>query len=390
MRNNKWMKKSLWLLCALLICAFALAGCVNQSTVVKTGETYEFTNPTKTVAQPDAGFVIDGVLDEEQYKSCNWLKLQNNQGGAGVDIAMTSFYGEKGMYIVYDISENSPIYVNPDRPTYLNSCIEMYFASSNAANMNSNEVFEIDMLPTGELSIRQRTGKDNWVNAATTDDIMAHLGATTKGGPVNSEECKGYNLELFIPWEYLDKVGLNASQMKQSFVYINPVHITSYSFEGTEAGTDRYWYAFATQLGSDGWNDIAQYFRFGKDGAIGTVPVKLEGGEHYTIIGNDSTVPGMQTTVQIKPDAGYGLTSILVPLLLHSPDTLAEQLILGGFLFLRLGQFHLGLGDQLAVSGDLRLGIGDLGAQNSNLTIQQFLFLAVILQIRRKGVDLIL
>ena len=311
MRKNKWMKTGLWMLCALLICAFALAGCVKTSTIKKTDKTYEFSNPTKSTAQPDAGFKIDGVLDEQQYQNCNWLKLQNTQG-AGVDIAMTSFYGEKGIYIVYDVSDNSPIYVNPDRATYLNSCIEMYLASSNATSMASNEVFEIDMLPTGELSIRQRTGKDNWVNAATTDDMMAVLGATTKGGPVNTEACKGYNLELFIPWEYLDKVGLDASQMKQNFIYINPVHITAYNYEGTESGTDRYWFSFATQLGSDGWNDIAQFFRFGKDGAIGTAPVELVQGAHYAITGNSSTIPGMQTTVQIKPEAGHTLTSIQV------------------------------------------------------------------------------
>ena len=312
MRNGKLMNRCLWLLSILLVCAFAFAGCEATTTTVKTDETYEFSNSDVVLAEPDEGFIIDGILDEQQYQNCNWLKLQNTQGGAGVDIAMTSFYGEKGMYIVYDISESSMIYVNPDRPTYMNSCIEMYLASSNAANMNSNEVFEIDMLPTGDLSIRQRTGKDNWVNAASTDDIMARLGATTKGGPVNTEECTGYNLELFIPWEFLDKTGLNASEMKQSFVYINPVHITSYNYEGTESGTDRYWYAFATQLGSDGWNDIAQYFRFGAEGVLGTVPVELTAGENCAIRGNDSVIPGMMTTIEIVPNAGYALNSILV------------------------------------------------------------------------------
>ena len=314
MQNRKLIKNYLWLLSILLVCVFVFAGCktIPTTTIVPPEETYAYNNPTKTLAEPDAGFVIDGVLDEPQYQNCNWLKLQNNQGGAGVDIAMTSYYGEKGIYIIYDVAENSMIYVNPDRPTYLNSCIEMYFASSNATSMSSNEVFEIDMLPTGELSVRQRTGKDNWVNVATTDDIMARLGATTKGGPVNTEACKGYNLELFIPWEYLDYVGLSADQMKQSYVYINPTHITSYNYEGTESGTDRYWYSFATQLGSDGWNDVAQFFRFGKDGAIGTAAVELEQGAHYTITGNDSVIPGVLTTVQIIPENGYALTSILV------------------------------------------------------------------------------
>ncbi len=297
----------------LAIAALAVWLIAFQDTkIVPAKDPYSYRNPAEVKAEPDEGFIIDGILDEAQYQNCNWLKLKNTQGGAGAELAMTSFYGENGMYIVYDITENAMIYVNPDRPSYLNSCIEMYLASSNASSMNSNEIFEIDMLPTGDLSVRQRTGKDNWVNAASTDDIMAHLGATTKGGPVNTEQCTGYYLELFIPWAYLDKVGIDAAAMQESFFYINPVHITSFNYEGTNASSDRYWYGFATQLGSDGWNDVSQFFRFGAKGVLGTVPVELKPGANYTISGNDSVIPGMMTVVEIKPDAGYALSSIII------------------------------------------------------------------------------
>ena len=297
----------------LAVAALVVWGLAGQGLqIIPATDAYSFENPQPVKAEPDAGFVIDGILDEAAYEGCNWLKLQNTQGGAGVNIAMTSFYGENGMYIVYDIDESGMIYVNPTRPSYMNSCIEMYLATSNASSMNSNEIFEIDMLPTGELIIRQRTGKDNWVNAASTDDIMARLGAATKGGPVNTPECKGYNLELFIPWAYLDKVGISAAQMKESFFYINPVHITSHSYEGINASSDRYWYGFATQLGSDGWNDVSQFFRFGEKGVLGTVPVDLRQGNHCTLTGNDSVIPGMMTTVEIVPEAGYALDSIMI------------------------------------------------------------------------------
>ena len=280
--------------------------------IVPADEAYGYVNPEKVKAEPDEGFVIDGVLDEPQYANCKWLKLRNSQGDSGVDLAMTSYYGENGMYILYDITEDGIIYVNPNRATYLNSCVEMYFASSNASNMDSNELFEIDMLPTGTLSVRQRTGKENWVNVASTDDVMARLGATTKGGPVNTEGCNGYYLELFMPWAYLEKLGVNITDKSQDYFYINPAHITSYNYDGTAAGSDRYWYAFATQLGGDGWNDVSQYFRFGATGIVGTVPVEMQQGANYTITGNDSVIPGMMTAVQITPNAGYAISSILV------------------------------------------------------------------------------
>ncbi|MBR5570083.1 MAG: hypothetical protein IKW10_04220 [Oscillospiraceae bacterium] len=292
---------------ALAVWLFAFQG----TQLIKADGKYGFSNAEKIKAEPDAGFVIDGILDEAQYQNSNWLKLKNTEGGAGVEVAATSYFGDNGLYIVFDITESSRIYFNPNRPTYLNSCIEMYLASSSVASMSSNQLLEIDMLPNGDLSIRQRTAKDNWVNVASTDDMMAMLGATTKGGPVNSEECTGYSLELFMPWVYLDKLGMNIAG-DQDFFYVNPVHITSYNYEGTESGTDRYWYSFATQLGGDGWNDVPQYFRLGAKGALGTVPVTLKTGANYTITGNDSVVTGMLTTVDIAPDAGYAISSILV------------------------------------------------------------------------------
>ena len=315
MEKSKKIKLIAVILTAALILgagALAMGMFVLQGTqLIQADGEYSFSNPEQIKAEPDAGFVIDGVLDEAQYQNSNWLKLKNTEGGAGVDVAATSYFGENGLYIVFDITESSRIYFNPNRPSYLNSCIEMYLASSDVASMSNNQILEIDMLPTGDLNIRQRTAKDNWVNVATTDDRMALLGATTKGGPVNSEECSGYTLELFMPWAYLKKLGMDIAD-SQDFFYVNPVHITSYNYDGTQSGTDRYWYSFATQLGGDGWNDVPQYFRFGANGALGTAPVKLSEGANYTITGNDSVITGMITNVDITPDAGYTLSSILV------------------------------------------------------------------------------
>ncbi len=315
MEKSKKIKLIAVILTAALILgagALAMGMFVFQGTqLIKADGEYSFSNPEQIKAEPDAGFVIDGVLDEAQYQNSNWLKLKNTEGGAGVDVAATSYFGENGLYIVFDITESSRIYFNPNRPSYLNSCIEMYLASSDVASMSNNQILEIDMLPTGDLNIRQRTAKDNWVNVASTDDMMAVLGATTKGGPVNSEECSGYTLELFMPWAYLKKLGMDIAD-SQDFFYVNPVHITSYNYDGTQSGTDRYWYSFATQLGGDGWNDVPQYFRFGANGALGTAPVKLSEGANYTITGNDSVITGMITNVDITPDAGYTLSSILV------------------------------------------------------------------------------
>jgi hypothetical protein len=118
---QKMSPKGMVLVLALAIFAGLLAvGCSNIREIPAEND-YVYVNPDETKAETDAGFVIDGVLDEEAYKNNNWLYLSNYEGGTGVEIAMTSYFGQKGMYFVFDVTENNPIYVNLDRPPYLNS-----------------------------------------------------------------------------------------------------------------------------------------------------------------------------------------------------------------------------------------------------------------------------
>lgn len=278
---------------------------------VPAADEYGYTNPIESKAETDEGIVIDGVLDEAVYQNSNWLYLHNDDGGNNVDIAMTSYYGEKGMYFVYDVTETVPIYVNLQRASYMNSCIEMYFAPSTVTSLKENSYFEVDMLPTGDMVFKKSNGKGGYVNVATTDDIMAHLGTTTKGGEVNTDSCYGYNLELFIPWDYMNWLGMDAQAMKNGFVYVDPAHITSFNLTGTDTSVDRYWYFFAQQQGA-GFSDVYQYFRFDGNGVLGTVPTTLTGDDHCTITGDKQVIPGMETTVTVTPESGYAINSIVV------------------------------------------------------------------------------
>lgn len=313
-RINKMASKSLILILALTILVTLCAvGCSEDGGVqtIFSEEEYTYINPDESKTDTDEGFVIDGVLDEEAYRSSNWLYLSNKEGGANVEIAMTSYFGEKGMYFIYDVTEGNPIYVNLSRASYLNSCIEMYLAPGTVNNMKGNSIFEIDLMPTGDMNFKKSNGKGGYVNVATTADLMAVLGATTKGGEVNTEDCYGYCLELFIPWEYMEKFDLDTDAMKEGFVYVDPAHITSFNYAGTNKDVDRYWYFFAQEHGAT-WNNVYQYFRFDGKGVQGAVPVELQSGEHYTIEGNPSVIPGMPTYVTVSPDTGFSLKSILI------------------------------------------------------------------------------
>ena len=306
------ISKSAMLMLALAILVVTLVGCATNFGIkeVKTDKKYTFTNPEPELAQPDAGFQIDGIADEEEYQNANWLYLSNNGEGNNVNIAATSYFGQQGMYFVFDVTESFPIYVNPNRSSVLNSGIELYLAPAGTQNDRENNFFEIDLQPTGNMVFKMTNGKWGYVDAKTTNDKMARLGATTKGGAVNTHDCYGYVLELFIPWDYLEWLGVDVAKMKDHAL-VNIAHITSFNYAGTNTDIDRYWYQFAEQIGAS-FNDVYRLYKFDKDGAVGTVPVTFISGEHYSISGQASVLSGKSATITVTPEAGYSITSVLV------------------------------------------------------------------------------
>ena len=305
------ISKSTLLMLTLVMLALILASC-NAIGVkeVPTDKKYTFTNPEPELAQPDAGFQIDGIADEEEYQNANWLYLSNNGEGNNVNIAATSYFGEQGMYFVFDVTESFPIYVNPNRSSVLNSGIELYLAPAGTKNDRENNFFEIDLQPTGNMVFKMTNGKWGYVDAKTTNDKMARLGATTKGGAVNTNDCYGYVLELFIPWDYLEWLGVDVAKM-EDHALVNIAHITSFNYAGTNTDIDRYWYQFAEQIGAS-FNDVYRLYKFDKDGAVGTIPVTFVDGENYSISGQASVLSGKSATITVTPEAGYSITSVLV------------------------------------------------------------------------------
>ena len=312
--KNVILKRALLVL-ALSALVISLAGCkailgFNSVKEVPTEKEYNFTNPEPELAKTDEGFKIDGIADEEAYKSAKWLYLSNDGEGNNVNISVTSHFGEQGMYFVFDVTESFPIYVNPDRSSVLNSGIEMYLAPSGTKNDRENNFFEIDLQPTGDMVFKMTNGKWGYVDVPTTNDKMARLGATTKGGEVNTNECYGYVLELFIPWDYLEWLGIDLDKMKDHAL-VNIAHITSFNYAGTNVDIDRYWYQFGEQLGAS-FNEVYRLYKFDANGAVGTVDLSFTQGEHYSISGQRSVLSGKSATVTVTPEAGYSITSVLI------------------------------------------------------------------------------
>lgn len=335
---NKKRKTAIVALLSVFAATTAFAACeaAKNITEVPTDKEYGYKNPDRVYAQPDEGFKIDGKADEAAYQNSTWVTLNNKNGTNTVDLSMTSHFGEKGMYFVYDVTENTPIYVNHDRASYINSGIEMYFAPNGVASMKNDHVYEIDIEADGKVTFKKTAGYGGqWVNVGTTSDIMAYAASNPKGGEINSGECYGYTLEFFIPWDYIEWLGMTPETMKEESVSVNPVHITSYNYNGTQYEVDRYWYSFATQLGGDGWDNVGQYFKFNKNGVVGAVPVTYAEGEHCTLSGADAVIPGLPLTVTVTPEKGYAVSSLTcnggecVKLLNYNKDGSATYTVTG-------------------------------------------------------------
>lgn len=306
------ISKRILLILALAMLVMSLVGCeaIGGVKEVPADKEYTFTNAEPERAQPDAGFKIDGIADEEAYQNAKWLYLTNDGEGNNVNIAITSHFGQQGMYFVFDVTESFPIYVNPNRSSVLNSGIELYLAPAGTQNPNENNFFEIDLQPDGNIVFKMSNGKWGYIDVKTTNDKMAQLGATAKGGEVNTDECCGYVLELFIPWDYLEWLDVDVAKMKDHAL-VNVAHITSFNYSGTNVDIDRYWYQFAEQIGAS-FTDVYRFYKFDENGAVGTIPITFVNGEHYSISGQASVLSGKSATITITPEAGYTVTSVLV------------------------------------------------------------------------------
>lgn len=202
------MKRSKKLISLALTAVFsvaALAGC--DDSLVPDENGYSFTNPGRGYETPDAGITLDGKPDEEiwQKKHFGSASRPDTSGDAVLNVA--AFAGEKGIYYAMDVDESLPVYVNPVREAYANTCVETYLALNNKSYPGMDGIFEMQLMPNGEYKVRQRTYFENWepffcVSAKATPQLKAQV-----KGEINTENSTGYTLEFFIPYLFFEELG---------------------------------------------------------------------------------------------------------------------------------------------------------------------------------------
>lgn len=312
------MKKATKIIASTLcagVMALGMAGCV-----VEDPNPYTFTNKPHPVAETDAGMNIDGKLDEARWTDENlrWLNgVDKPNSKQYADITFTTSYGSKGVYFAMKVEEHGTnIYVNPDRASWLNSCIEMYMGPVNDGE-GSSRLFEFDFMADG--SYQSKLNYNGWIGAQTTYERMPIIASVPLGGEVNTPECYGYNVEAFFPWTFLEFCGYdvkNEEEQNALVLGIDPVHIFSYNYAGTDEHADRLWSQWSKNYAPIRWQNPSTFFRFGKEGLIShKIIVNKTGAGRGTVAeksGLDYALSGVDTTFVIQTINGANVNKLIV------------------------------------------------------------------------------
>lgn len=307
------MKKIKFTLAAgVLALMCGMAGC---SDIVADPKPYPV--PTEPVAETDAGMTIDGKFDEARWTDTNlrWLNgVDKPNSKQSADITFTTSYGTKGVYFAMRVEEKGTnIWVNHDRASYMNSCIEMYMGPGE--DQDQYRLFEFDFMADGSYTSKFRYS--DWTEVKTASEIQPIVASQTIGGAVNTPECRGYTVEGFFPFDYLKFVGYDVSDPDNMVLGIGPVHIFSFNYNGTDTNVDRFWSQWPTEYipNFNMWNP-STFFKFGKNGLISyKFTVNQTGSGRGTVTeksGLDYVLAGVPVTFVARTVNGAEVTKLVV------------------------------------------------------------------------------
>ena len=283
------------LLCCSVVC-FAIA-CAKGSDYKFPD--YGYTNPDD-VENPDLdeGITLDGDLGED-FWSGKWFS-SSLQDQEDIWLEMTSRIGEKGVYFAFRVQDN-PVYATEEREAFNNSGVELYISTADGADTlnNATGAFEIDVNANGKTRISKWTAR---TNAYTSWPAKFYSAVQTQGGDVNTDECTGYTIEMYLPYLML---GLDE---KPEFVYANPTLIRSLAPD-KQAG--RLWYNFGMQNRNADWSVAKSWYQFSDNGLIAQDVVKDVTGGGSIVCGN-TVVAGDSLVIEVKPDDGYIATALRI------------------------------------------------------------------------------
>ena len=293
------MRKLLTALFSALLLLSA-AGCAAAG-VYEFGD-YTFTNPP---AGNDADFdydresvSIDGSLDDELWQNATFFETQYAPAAYTINMRFSAVLGDTGVYVAFD-TDDPQVYWSQGRSNSWNSGIEFYFAPYGRHSIDTS-AYEIPMSAGGTYFVRRCMNGETF--AAYPYEILLR---TSVRGEINTDNCEGYVLEAFIPYETLN---ITTPPFRAAF------HYALIRNDSADESAERdLWFDIGPQtLSSYNFMFPTTWLTFDADGVC-TEEVTLTAGEGGAVRAvTPQAVERGYYTVELLPEAGYVLGGLTV------------------------------------------------------------------------------
>lgn len=187
--------------------------------------------------EKDAGMILDGVLDEKEWKIAE-KNAYTVVSSASPDVKLKSmaYLGEKGVYFGI-VVDDFAVYYNEERKTSRNTSVELHFKGFGDLD---TKAYCIRIIPTGDgvkVDYKDSSwrlnlnglGKMQWMTSPFTWEGAAYV-----KGNMNTSTCEGYVCETFVPWEVL---GVTNYKYVRTYTAFNHVETASLDGDRIWAGT---------------------------------------------------------------------------------------------------------------------------------------------------------
>lgn len=175
-------------------------------------EKYEYNNGTSEngnwtdLEYPDTDMNVDGSVTTEEY-GASYLSFTDVNG---VNMKVYAHMGEEGVFFGF-VSDDRNVYYHEEAEVFNNTSVEIQVAPANTATLNSNVT---------QLRLGANGYAEQWIGFKAQDKAYSYtrkyvpsMGAVLINGELNTSTCKGYSMELYLPY-----TSLNLSEKPESIV----------------------------------------------------------------------------------------------------------------------------------------------------------------------------
>lgn len=171
---------------------------------------------------PDAGMKMDGKVESSEYGE-KYLSFSDVNG---VNMKVYAHMGEEGVFFGFQ-SNDKRVYCEAEQ-VYNNTSIEIQVAPFGTEKLNAN-VIQLRLGANGYAE--QWVGlRENNMQYDYTRKYIPSMGAVSINGKLNSSDCDGYSMELYLPYS-----SMNLSEKPESVVCTPSFNTKASAGEGPRA-----------------------------------------------------------------------------------------------------------------------------------------------------------